>query len=513
MVEQKDRKEIMKKYIKNLSVACMAGAMMFTTVGCTDSFEEVNTDPDNAIEVPSGSLLAYVLYNTSYSFNDRWFSLDEPMSFCGYVSKMSYIDEAKYQFRTGVQDSNWADVYRNLNNVMDIQRRATETPNLMNVAKVLEVHIIQVATDRWRDVPYSDAVSMADGILNPTYDTQEEIYPAMLAKLKEAADGFAEGGGDTVSGDLLFDGDMTKWQKYCNSLRLRLAIRISGVDASLAKSTIEEVLGNPEKYPIMEDNDDNAFFWWQGSDVNYYEPIADAYRTRKTEFCAPDVMVDYLLENNDPRIGIYFTPTPASQTEGDEDYTDGTPVYRGYTIGAAENPVSKLYSVWGYKYGQDLGGFSPWMRVAEVYFHIAEAKMLGYNVGSYAATAEEAYNKGVAFSLEENEVSDADAAVYLAGAGKFDGTIKKIWYEEWVAMFKQGMEGWSLYRRTGMPETMYIAPGRANKYANHNVPPLRSPYPDTERNLNSANNAKFDADVVDDLWGKPMWWDTREGVY
>ena len=503
----------MKKYIKKLSVACMAAAVMSTSVGCTDSFKEINTDPDNAIEVPNGSLLAYVQYFTSACFYDRWFALDEPMTFCGYVSKQSYIDESRYQYRTGVQDSNWSYIYRTMNNIMDIQGRATESPNLMNVAKVMEVHVMQIATDRWRDVPYSDAIKMDEGVLNPTYDTQEQIYPALLAKLKEAADGFAEGGGDSLNGDLLFGGDVVKWQKYCNSMRLRLAIRISGVDAALAKSTIEEVLGNPEKYPIMEDNDDNAFFYWQGSDSNYYEPVADAYRTRKTEFVASDVMVDYMNTNKDPRIGVYFTPTPSSQIEGDEDYTDGTPVYRGYTIGAKDNAVAKLYSVWGYRYGQDLGGFSPWMRVAEVYFHIAEAKMLGYNVGSYAATAEEAYNKAVAFSLEENEVSDADAAAYLAGAGKFDGTVKKIWYEEWVAMFKQGMEGWSLYRRTGTPENMYIAPGRPAQYENHNVSPLRSPYPSTERNLNKTNNAPFDAEVVDNLWGKPMWWDKREGVY
>lgn len=503
----------MKKYIKKLSVACMAIAMMSTTVGCTDSFEDINTDPDNAIEVPNGSLLAYVQYFTSACFYDRWFALDEPMTFCGYISKQSYIDESRYQYRTGVQDSNWSYIYRTMNNIMDLQRRATESPNLLNVAKVMEVHVMQIATDRWRDVPYSDAIKMDEGILNPTYDTQEEIYPALLAKLKEAADGFAEGASDPLSGDLLFKGDVTKWQKYCNSMRLRLAIRISEVASDLAKSTIEEVLGNPEKYPIMEDNDDNAFFWWQGSDSNYYEPVADAYRTRKAEFVAPDVMVDYMNTNKDPRIGIYFTPTSSSQIEGDEDYTDGTPVYRGYTIGAKDNAVAKLYSVWGYRYGQDLGGFSPWMRVAEVYFHIAEAKMLGYNVGSYAATAEEAYNKAVALSLEENGVAEADAEAYLAGAGKFDGSIKKLWYEEWVAMFKQGMEGWSLYRRTGTPETMYIAPGRPAQYANHNVPPLRSPYPSTERTLNSANNAPFDADVVDNLWGKPMWWDTREGVY
>lgn len=504
----------MKKYIKKIAIAFMAGVMMCSTVGCTDSFDDINKDPDNAAEVPNANLLAYSIYYTSYRFYDRWFALDEPMTFCGYVSKMSYIDESRYSFRTGVQDSNWEYLYRILNNVMDIQRRAGEVSvNLLSVAKVLEVHLMQIATDRWRDVPYTDAVRMNEGYLTPAYDTQEKIYPAMLAKLKEAADAFDEGGHDDISeGDLMFEGDVTKWQKYCNSMRLRLAIRISEVEPALAKSTIEEVLGNPDKYPVMESNSDNAFFWWQGSDSNYYEPVANAYRTRKTEFCASDVMVDNLLENDDPRISTFFTPTPASQTEGDVDYTDGTPVYRGYTIGAAQNATAKLYSVWGYKYGQDLGGFSPWMRVAEVYFHIAEAAMLGYDTGTYG-NAETNYNKAIIFSMEENEVSDADAQAYLANAGKFDNTLKKLWYEEWVAMFKQGMEGWSLYRRTGVPENNYIAPGRPSQYANHNVPPLRSPYPATELNLNGTNNAPYNAEVVDNLWGKPMWWDTREGVY
>ena len=150
------------------------------------------------------------------------------------------------------------------------------------------------------------------------------------------------------------------------------------------------------------------------------------------------------------------------------------------------------------------------MRVAEVYFHIAEAAKLGYNTGM---TAEEAYNKAVAFSLEENGVAAADADAYLAGAGKFNGTMDQIWYEEWVAMFKQGMEGWTLYRRTGVPRDNYIAPGRAARYQNHNVPPFRSPYPDTEHNLNSVNCAPFAADVKDDFWGKQMWWDQRTNVY
>ncbi len=151
------------------------------------------------------------------------------------------------------------------------------------------------------------------------------------------------------------------------------------------------------------------------------------------------------------------------------------------------------------------------MHVAEVYFHISEAAKLGYNTSGMSA--EEAYNKAVRFSLEENGVAADAIEAYMAGAGKFKNDMKQIWYEEWVAMFKQGMEGWSLYRRTGVPETNYIAPGRATKYANHNVPPFRSPYPNTELSLNKTNNAPFNAEVVDNFWGKQMWWDTRTGVH
>lgn len=500
----------MKNYIKNFTLAVCATVMMIGAAGCTDSFEEINKDPDGAQVVPSDNVLAWVMYQTSYRFYDRWFALDEPMTFCGYISKMGYIDEARYQFRPGVQDSNWAYVYRILNNIRDIQAKVPAGSNSMNIANIMEAHVMLIATDRWRDVPYSDACRMGEGYLTPKYDKQEDIYPALLKLLEETANSMAAGyGDDDVSGgDIMFNGDMLRWQKYCNSLRLRMAIRLNEVSSALAKTTIESILTNPAKYPIMESNEDNALFWWNGSDSNYYEMVADAYRTRKTEFCAPDIMIDYMNNNEDPRIGVYFTPTPASVQAGE-------PKYVGYEIGAATAPPggSSSRSVWGVKYGQDLGGFSPWMRVAEVYFIIAEAKHLGYNVGSYATSVEDAYNQGVKFSLTENGVSSEDTKAYMAGAGKFDGTIDQVWYEEWVAMFKQGMEGWSLYRRTGVPKTNHIASGRSQQYANHNVPPFRSPYPSTERNLNKTNCSEFSSNVVDDFWGQQLWWDTRKDVY
>jgi hypothetical protein len=89
-------------------------------------------------------------------------------------------------------------------------------------------------------VPYSEAARLDEGILLPRYDKQEEIYPAMLEMLATAAEGFASGASDPMGeGDVLFNGDVLKWQKYCNSMRLRLAMRISKVDAALAKSTVE----------------------------------------------------------------------------------------------------------------------------------------------------------------------------------------------------------------------------------------------------------------------------------
>lgn len=502
----------MKKYIQKAISALLLG--LFLLSSCTSKFDEINTDPDNPAEVPIDNLLAWTIWQHSLRCYDRWFMLDEPAGFAGYVAKMSYIDEAKYQFRPNVQDTNWQYFYRVLLNLREIQARAHEAglKNMELAAKVMEVEAVQIATDRWRDLPYSDAVKMAGGTLLPAYDRQEDIYPALLALAKETGDAFAAGeGDDDISlGDLLFDGDMSKWQRFVNSLRLRMAIRISEVSPTLARQHIEEILSNTSKYPLIESNDDNAFFWWDGSDVNRYEPIADAYRTRKTEFCAPDLLVDHMLLRKDPRIGIYFTPTPSSQTPGDPDYDDGKPLYRGYIIGASSNPPAKNYSVWGTRYGIDLGGFSPYYRASETYFHIAEAALLGYNTGGISA--DEAYETAVSLSMSENGVSPDDAQAYLDGDGKFDGTKAKLWYEEWVALFKHGMEGWSLYRRTGVPDNHYIAPGRANKYKDHNVPPFRSPYPATEVNLNTANNSPYNAEVIDDFWGKQMWWDTRTGV-
>lgn len=484
----------MKRYIGKIFALAFIATLFLA--GCTDTFEEVNTDPDRAKDAPATNVLAYVLRYHSSTFYDPWNDMNEPSTYGGHIAKIQYIDEARYTFRPTVVENKWYYGYIQLNNINEIKKKAEadDAKNLLGVAKVLEAYIYQIMTDTWRDIPFTEAIKMADGILLPKYDKQEDIYPALLAILAEANTLLGSGSNDQLGdGDLLFNGEVMKWRKFANSLRLRIAMRMSGVNSGLAKSTVEAILGNPGANPIMTSNDDNAFFWWPG--VNPYEEPWFVDSKGRDDHGMSDLLINHLKNLNDPRLPVYAMPASA----------DGE--YRGFTIGASAQPNISTISRIGERFRKDPAGFSPYMRYAEVMFHIAEAAHKGYSVGM---TAEAAYNKAVEASLLENGLGASDVTAYLNGAAKYNNTLEQIYLQEWIAMFKQGMEVWSLYRRTGVPTNHYIAPGTT--YTGHNSPPFRYPYPQNELTLNEANAKPFADQVKDDFWGVKMWWDTRSGV-
>jgi hypothetical protein len=488
----------MKKYILKLGVLIFLSVLIISS--CTESFEEVNTDPDRAKDAPATNVMAFVIRYYSSTFYDAWADMNEPSTYAGYLAKIQYIDEARYNFRPGTVESNWYYGYILLNNINEIKKKAIAdgADNLLGVAKVLEALIVQSMTDRWRDIPYSDAIKLDDGILLPAYDTQEEIYPALLELLAEANDLLSTtaatdqlGEGDLLYGGL--DDQVEKWQKLANSMRLRLAMRISGVAPAVARPVVEAVLGNPAANPIMESNDDNAMFIWPGTSP-YEEPWYVDSKTRD-DHGVSDVLVNTLSSLNDPRLPVYAVPATSDEQ------------FRGFTIGAAAQPSLGTISRIGTRFRGDKAGFSPIFRYSEVMFSIAEASLKGWTTGT---TAEAAYEEAVTASLEENEIAQAAIDSYLGGSGAFAGTLQQIYLQQWIALFKQGMEGWSLYRRTGIPSSHYVAPG--SFFPGHNTPPLRYPYPANEGTLNGANNKPFSDQVVDNFWGKPMWFDQRTGL-
>ena len=139
-------------------------------------------------------------------------------------------------------------------------------------------------------------------------------------------------------------------------------------------------------------------------------------------------------------------------------------------------------------------------------------------------SAEEAYNKAVQLSMEESGVAEDEATAYLEGPGKFDGSFGMLYFEEWVGLFKQSLEAWSLYRRTGYPTYIHTAkaadgvspryPGARSPYNGiHNDIPFRFPYPQNQVNYNNANWSAQDAKLKDYVWGEQLWWDTRKDVH
>jgi hypothetical protein len=169
-------------------------------------------------------------------------------------------------------------------------------------------------------------------------------------------------------------------------------------------------------------------------------------------------------------------------------------------------------------YRETPAGFTPFYKSCETFYMLAEAAMLGWNVG---ITAEEAYETAVYLSMEDNEIDEEDADDYLAGNGAWDGTKERIWWDQWVALFKENMEAWCLYRRTGIPtqEVAYVST-RANdpdfmifEDGPHLSQPFRVPYPWHEVSYNPVNCEKANEGIVDFAWGKQLWWDTRTGVH
>jgi len=356
-------------------------------------------------------------------------------------------------------------------------------------------------------MPYNETSKAAEGIIDPKYDKQEDIYKAIIADLKKAADLFKTGGNDAIGeGDVLNGGDVSKWRKYCNSLRLRVAVRISNIDLTTSTAIITEVLGSPSDYPVLESNADNIELAWPGT-----SPWEEDYWY--WWYCchhdgAGKVVVDILNNFTDPRLPIWFVPaTTDGKYRGSEkvgfvppfvreDISDWNPVF------VSGNP----HPTGGNEYG-----------VKDGYFRYAEICLLKAEIAlrtGQTTVAKDEYEKGITASMQQWGVADAAIASYLAESGvAWQGNssdLVKIYTQKYLALFMMANEAWAEARRTDVP----LLPLAANSaYPDHNRAPFRVPYPLTESGLNSVNFKEFEGNIKDYFWGQKMWWDTRTDVH
>lgn len=470
--------------------------------GCTKSFNNVNTDPDNPLitSVPSTNILAFCERYASQNMWDEWFELNESCGFSGQISKMQYTQEGYYAFRPAVNSSSWEICYLAASNLQAIIDKEEKYSNIWAAATVFQCNIFQVITDRWGPCPYTYALHLENGITKPEYDTQEEIYTSLLLRLAEAAEAFDPDGDELGEGDVLLGGDIELWKKYANSLRVKMAARIANVAPDIAKAVMEEIFLSEGS--VLEDNDDNIFFTCWGDE--YSEPWAVYYQQRQQEYAVSELMVNTLLSSADPRIDVYAEPTP--------DWVNGVAgaeKYKGYPVGLRNNAVVSRYSKIGehFQSKNTLNGFTPWLRSCEVWFAAAYGASKGWDVG---ISETQAYKKAVRLSMEECGIDNDSIDLFLADDSYSVGNLEKLFTQWWISLFKNGQEAWSIYRMSGYPSGNVIAPD--SFYPGHNVPPMAYGYPDTERNLNNSACSKFSKLEIDYFWGKQMWWDVRQDI-
>ncbi len=494
----------MKTIFKLTIIAFVATA----SVQCTTGFDEYNTnhnEPEYGDISPINMLQALISNTADAMVYRTWFLNGELMQYT--VSGTSNNSFHRFVIPNTATASSWRWFAQCAANADEMERLAAKSgdANCEAIAITLKALNLSNLTDCFGDIPYTEAFGNIDGTHNnqPAFDEQRTVYEGIIASLERANTLYDASQAITSSKDLLYGGDIDKWQRFTNSLYLRLLMRLSNRDAELGVSEkIAKVFANPSKYPVFTDNADNATLYYDSVEpfVNYFGSIASTNFTSSRKICS--TIIDMMSPVGDPRISIYFVQGGESW-KGRE---SGQPVQETETSG-----IAMLNR-------DNLGSFaSPYsfMKYDEVLFIYAEAAKRGWIAGGDIA-AEEFYREAITASIRfwgsidtnKTVITDKTIANFLAKV-PYNNTLEQIINQKYVALFWTGYEAWYEYRRTGYPDLVI---GRAT--SNDHILPTRFQYPDNTASVNIANYQTQVARMRsvykgDDDMKTPVWWSKK----
>ncbi|WP_136668910.1 SusD/RagB family nutrient-binding outer membrane lipoprotein [Flavobacterium sp. H122] len=474
----------MKKYIIALSALVMA-----SSCATDEAYDSANQNPNKPTQVTSDALFTSATktlfdQNESTSVNSNIFRL-----LSQYWTETTYIDEANYDLVTrNIPQNYWSNIYRNvLFDLKDAKTRANNA-NKKAMIEVVEVYTWQQMVDTFGDIPYSAALQ---GSADPTpvYDDAADIYADLLVRLNSALANFnpnpasVSEQGFTTS-DVIYHGDINHWLKFANSLKLKIAMRLSDVNASVSKTAAEQAVAAG----VFTSNSDNATIQYEANPTNANPLWVDLVQSNRTDFVVANTVVDYMNAKNDPRREFYF----------DDNLVGG---YEGGTYGASNNYNSKTH-IGDLMHQQTFRGVL--LDYSEVQFLLAEAAARTYNTGSSVTTH---YNNAITASMQDWGVSSSDITTYLlrpdvAYATAAGDWRQKIGFQFWLAMYNRGHEGWSVYRKFDTP-AMNVPP------ISEEAVPTRLTYPLNEQTLNKTNYTAAASAIGGDLKGTKLFWDVN----
>ncbi|WP_106793307.1 SusD/RagB family nutrient-binding outer membrane lipoprotein [Aquimarina sp. Aq78] len=452
---------------------------------CTDQFEELNTNPNDPVTASENLLLPTVLFDLSNITVNQTYGFGDVIG--QYTGNYEFNDIDIYRWQA--DDRFWSPMYRILQDISDLKVIAEENnnENYKAIALILEAYIYSVITDAYGDAPMTEANRTIEGITTPVYDKQEDIYAAIFSKLEEA--NTIADVSETIKGDIVYNGDLGKWKKFANSLRLRLLMRISGVQN--VSSDMNSIINNPDTYPVFTSNDDNAIYKYSGV-VPDVSNVSQAGGGRDYEYFLriPTAHFLGLLDtNNDPRLNLWINPK-----EGTDDRTLG--IIPGQPLGEIGRPADfSRKAVEFFEEAERIQGI--FMTYSELNFILAEAKE---KTMISAGTAKGYYDIAVQSSFDQWGVTIP--VDFLTTAVPYDNSTDRLYEQKWLALYHTGVEPWFDWKRTGKPS--FIKAGSGN--LNNDMVPIRLRYPSLEQSVNASNYEQASAAMGGDNINASSWW-------
>ncbi|TCD00030.1 SusD/RagB family nutrient-binding outer membrane lipoprotein [Pedobacter frigidisoli] len=440
--------------MKKIFIYTLAGLFLMASAGCKklEDFGATNLDPNSTTQSNPPALLTNALSGlASYAYQTR------PGFYGQYFSETQYPDASNY---TLVQESFTGAYSGALYDLQNVQLLES-TNNMKQVAKIVQQYIFWTITDRWGDVPYSQALKGIE-FNAPAYDTQEAIYKGMISTLTSSV---AAMDGSAIPGDIVFNGDVASWKRFANSLRMLMALQLSkrypsatDYSATQFKAALADAGG------YITTNAQNVKIVYN---VNYKNPLFNEYNGRK-DLAESKTMTDLMVGTlgNDPRQAAYGG---ASEVLGSTTSSSiGVPY--GVTRAVA-TAFTDANTTWARVLRGDLRTeSSPYviLSAAEVTLARAEAANMNWTSESQVAL----YTAGIGLSFEQWGVGTPSAG-YLANsnvaisATPSAANLKNIAIQEYVASYPNGLRAWNIFRRTGFPA---LVPASAASNSTKQIP-------------------------------------------
>lgn len=421
--------------MKKISVLFIAVLGLLSS-SCDKDFETVNIDPNNSVAVPAHLLLGNIIrvnQNVIYGMQQGG---DMGMCWAQHVSKVQYNDEERYIPRRGSIDVVWNTLYASV--IADAQSmydlaEAEGNSSLKGISLVLQANAFQILTDLYGPIPFKEFNKT--GVFKPTYDSQEVVYDGIIKLLNDANTLLSSSNGTVpATSDILYGGKIANWKILANSLKLKALMRIAKVKD--VKSEIQSLVNSGN---LMSSNADSAQLTYLSAqpDANpIYETVV--FGTRE-EYKVSSILVEKLKLLNDKRLNVYASVNNESKYVGNIPGEENSGNYKGFSSLGSKYLSATLPGVI--------------LSNAQVQFLLAEAANEGYISGGIS-TASTYYNKGITANFEFNGIQ-SEAAAYIAQGSVMLGNQadarQKIAEQSWIALFGQGFEAWTEWRRTSYP--------------------------------------------------------------